>query len=148
MSHLNFWNFGIFHQFLSYLKASCLVTLFDRKLTIFVQFAMLNETFSVIFKHCDQCGDIENLETIVIFVARKTKDRWRSFCLFWIWKWIWFVEVFIGMKSTLSNKARGEHQNGQVQWLTLRWDHVFVVRPSHLHHLQQCSKINLKCLIC
>ena len=30
-----FLNFGIFHQFLSYLKLTCLVTLFDRKLQVF-----------------------------------------------------------------------------------------------------------------
>ena len=30
-----FFNFGIFHQFLSYLKLTCLVTLFDRKLQVF-----------------------------------------------------------------------------------------------------------------
>ena len=30
-----FLNFGIFHQFLSYKKLTCLVTLFDRKLQVF-----------------------------------------------------------------------------------------------------------------
>ena len=30
-----FLNFGIFHQFLSYFKLTCLVTLFDRKLQVF-----------------------------------------------------------------------------------------------------------------
>ena len=67
-----FFNFGIFHQFLS-----CLVTLFDSKLHVFknslkltifgilnkllstqnvnvASLAMLNETFSVIFKQRDK----------------------------------------------------------------------------------------------
>ena len=76
---------------------------------------MLNETFSMIFKHCDQCGDIENLETISIFRSRVRKIDGAHFVFFEYGNEFWFVEVFIGMKSTLSNKARGEHQNGQVQ---------------------------------
>ena len=71
MSHFWFFNFGIFHQFCP-IKGTCLVTLFDRKLWFsktrqnvpFLAFlinfcplkcwtslAMLNATFSVIFKH-------------------------------------------------------------------------------------------------
>ena len=47
MSHLNFFIFGIFHQFLLQLNLTCLETLFKPK----ASFAMLNETFSMIFKH-------------------------------------------------------------------------------------------------
>ena len=49
MSHLNF---GIFHPFLSYLKLTCLVTLFDRKLQVFKKspkwtiFGIFNELLS------------------------------------------------------------------------------------------------------
>ena len=35
MSHLNFFNFCLFHQFLVLLKLTCLVTLFVRKLQVF-----------------------------------------------------------------------------------------------------------------
>ena len=52
-----FWRFS---PIFVLLKLSCLVTMFDRKLLIFfwafwllASLAMLNETFSVIFKHCD-----------------------------------------------------------------------------------------------
>ena len=37
-----FLSFGIFHQFLSYLKVTCLVTLFDRKLQVFKNFQNVN----------------------------------------------------------------------------------------------------------
>ena len=49
-----FWHFP---PIFVLLKLTCLVTLFHRKLQVFKNFcpvslAMLNETFSVIFKHC------------------------------------------------------------------------------------------------
>ena len=79
MSHLNL---GIFHQFLS--ELTCQVTLFDHKLQFFkkspkwtifgilinfcplklkiqlASLAILNETFSMIFKHCVKRATLEN----------------------------------------------------------------------------------------
>ena len=71
--NLKFWHFPPIYTLL---KVTCLVTLFDRKLqifknspkwTIFGIFKMLNETFSVIFKHRDVGLDLEisDLQTFV-----------------------------------------------------------------------------------
>ena len=42
-------NFGIFHQFLVQLKVTCLVALFNSKLQVLKNLAILNETYSEIF---------------------------------------------------------------------------------------------------